>query len=406
MLRKNALLITCAAASVPVMVWLGLYGFAWTDYQNEAAPALAQLTSGHLSAFLQQAPAYGGSLAIRAPFALLPGLWGGGSLAVYRMVAVPCLLAAAVFAVWLAGEMRGRGAPRLARAVAVAVCVANPLTLRALELGHPEDLLGAVLCASAVILALRNLPAAAGLALGLAVANKEWALLAAGPVLLALPARRALAMAVAGGVAAAILAPFVLARPGGVPQLAAAHSGVIFQPWQSWWFFGHHGHAVFGLFGVPKPGYRTPPGWIDGLAHPLIVLAAVPLSALAAWRRRADRGAAAQALLLLAVLMLLRCMLDPWDAVYYPLPFLFALLTWEALTRTGPPVFALLGSALCWVLFQELPGSVSADLQALAFNACAMPALILMAAELFGLRLVRRAAPRGRRVSRRAVAAS
>ena len=112
------------------------------------------------------------------------------------MVALPCLLAAAALGVWLVAQMRRRTGPArsLARAVALGVCVANPLTLRALELGHPEELLGGALCVAAVLLAARERPLWAGLALGLAIANKEWALLAVGPVLLALPSRRALCM--------------------------------------------------------------------------------------------------------------------------------------------------------------------------------------------------------------------
>ena len=112
--------------------------------------------------FLRLAPAYGGSLVERAPFALLPGLWGGGQLAVYRMVALPCLLAAAVLGVWLVAQMRAAGRPTLWRAVALGVCVANPLTLRALELGHPEELLGGALCVAAVLLAARERPLWAG----------------------------------------------------------------------------------------------------------------------------------------------------------------------------------------------------------------------------------------------------
>ena len=91
------------------MAWLGLYGFAWNDYDTEARPAFDALTHGHVLEFLRLAPAYGGSLVERAPFALLPGLWGGGQLAVYRMVALPCLLAAAALGVWLVAQMRAAG---------------------------------------------------------------------------------------------------------------------------------------------------------------------------------------------------------------------------------------------------------------------------------------------------------
>ena len=50
-------------------------------------------------------------------------------------------------------------------------------------------------------------------------------------------------------------------------------------------------------------------------------------------------------LALLALLFLLRCLLDPVDNAYYHVPFLLALVAWEGLTRRGPPVVSLLSSA-------------------------------------------------------------
>jgi hypothetical protein len=181
-LRDNALCACMALLGTVTMVWMGLIGFAWTDYEVEVLPSYQALVHGHLSAFLRLVPAYGGSLIERAPFALLPGLWSGGDLAVYRSVALPCLLAAAALGVYLVAYMRGSGHSTLARAVALGICVANPITLRGLEFGHPEDLLGGCMCVAAVLLAARDRPLLAGLVLGLAIANKEWALLAAGPV--------------------------------------------------------------------------------------------------------------------------------------------------------------------------------------------------------------------------------
>ena len=132
------------------MSFVALYGFGWNDYSVEVAPAYGALTSGHVWTFLQLAPAYGGSLELRAPFALLPGLWGGGQDAVYQSVSIACLIAAAVLGIWMLGRMRALGHDRLARATAMAVCVANPVTLYALQLGHAEELLGAVLCVAAI----------------------------------------------------------------------------------------------------------------------------------------------------------------------------------------------------------------------------------------------------------------
>jgi hypothetical protein len=387
--RENALCVFLAAAGSATMAWLGLYGFVWNDYDTEARPAFGALVHGHVVSFLQLAPAYGGSLVERAPFALLPGLWSGGQLAVYRMVAFPCLLAAAALGVWLVAQMRAReDRSTFARAVALGICVANPLTLRALELGHPEELLGGALCVAAVLLAVRERPLWAGLALGLAIANKEWALLAVGPVLLALPSRRALCMLSAGAAAAIVLAPLALVGSGGFvasTRGAAAPPSTIFQPWQVFWFLGHHGAVVHGLFGAIKPGYRTAPAWVGRISHPLILAFTAPLTALL-WRRERRQS---DALLLLALVLLMRYVLDTWDTVYYPIPFVLALLAWECLgDRRRPAVLALSSTVLAWVSFQWLPMHVSADAQAAFFLAWSLPLAAMLGLWLYapGLR--------------------
>jgi hypothetical protein len=381
--RENALCAFLAGAGSATMAWLGLYGFAWNDYETEAKPAFDALTHGHVIEFLRLAPAYGGSLVERSPFALLPGLWGGGALAVYRLVALPCLLAAAVLGVWLAAQMRAAGRPAFSRAVALGICVANPLTLHALELGHPEELLGGVLCVAAVLLAARDRPLWAGVLLGLAIANKEWALLAVGPVLIALPSRRALCMLSTGAILAIVLAPLVLVGSSGFvasTRGAAAPPSTIFQPWQAFWFFGHHGSVVHGLFGGIKPGYRTAPGWVGTLSHPLIVALSLPLTALL-WRRGRRQS---DALLLLALLLLLRCMLDTWDTGYYMLPFVLALLAWESLGELHrPAVLALASTMLAWISFEWLPAHVSADAQAGFFLAWSLPLAVVLSLWLY-----------------------
>jgi hypothetical protein len=410
--RENALCVLAAACGTATMGWLGLYGFVWNDYEVEARPAFVALIHGHLTRFLQLTPAYGGSLVLRAPFALLPSLWGGGELAVYRMVALPCLLAAAALGVWLVDDMRHRIRPRLARGVALALCVANPLTLNALEVGHPEELLGGALCVAAVLLAARGRALWAGLLLGAAIANKEWALLALAPVLLALPGRRVLCLLIAAGVAGAILAPPAFVHAGSflaLTRATATPSSAIFQPWQIWWFLGHHGAVVRGTFGRIKPGYRTGPSWTGTVSHPLILAIMVPLGALLWWRRRsaaqpASRSASSRegapvaprhvasehttpehaALLLLALLLLLRCMLDTWDTAYYTLPFLFALTTYESRgSAHGLPALALTGTALAWLDFEWLHAHASADVQAAVFLAWTLPLAAALALALY-----------------------
>jgi hypothetical protein len=400
--RENAPCLLAALAGCALLAWLGLKSFAWSDYETEAKPAFDALTQGHLSEFLRLAPAYGGSLVERAPFALVPGLWGGGALAVYRAVALPCLLAAAPLGVCLVAQMRKEGRPRFARGLALTVCVVNPLTLRALELGHPEELLGACLCIGAVLLAVKDRPLWAGLLLGLAIANKEWALLAAGPVLLALPVRRrAVCCAVAVGVAALVLAPLLLVGSGGFSatvKASAAPAAEIFHPWQLWWFLGHHVADHSGASAAVAHGYRVGPAWTSTVAHPLILLVGLTLS-LAVWLRqridlahahtpsasRSVRLDARAALLTFALAMLLRCLLDTWDNAYYMLPFLLALLAWEVRGSIArPPVLAATASVLGYLCMEWMSNHASPDLQAASFLAWTLPLAIAI-----GLTLLR-----------------
>jgi hypothetical protein len=398
-LRENAVCALVAAVGCAAMAWLGLYGFGWGDYDTEARPALEALTHGHILSFLRLAPAYGGSLVERAPFALLPGLWGGGSLAVYRIVALPCLLGAAALAVWLVSRMRLQGRSPLACAVVLGVCVANPITLRALELGHPEELLGGCMCVAAALLAARSATGRdrsllAGVLLGLAIANKDWALVAAGPVLLALPpGRRKRCLLAAGATAGAVLAPLVLVGSGGFVSntagAAAPAGSVIFKPWQLLWFFGHHSPLALGPSGLPQPGYRVGPVWAGAISHPLVLASAFAL-AVALWWTQSRRAALGeqQALLALALALLLRCLLDTWDESYYLLPFVLAVLAWElSLDTRRPPVLAAAASALVWISFQWLPEHVSADAQAAVFIAWSLPLAVWLGLRLFSSEL-------------------
>ena len=276
--------------------------------------------------------------------------------------------------------MRTLGHDRLARATAMGLCVANPVTLYALQLGHAEELLGAVLCVAAVLAAQDGRVGWSGVLLGLAVANKQWGVLAIGPVLVALPGAPPARAALRGRDRRGLLRAAVAAEPRSAsPARAVAQAGgsTIFQPWQLWWFLGSHGHTVLGSFGVVKPGYRTPPGWIANIPHPLIVALAVPATALAWLRGRRD------ALLLLAFLFALRFALDTWDTVYYPLPFIFALLAWEIEHRRRPPVLALVASLIVWLVFIVAPEHISPDAQAALFAVLAVPTLVGLATALY-----------------------
>jgi len=370
-----------AAGGCLLLAWLGLKTAAFTDYEREVEPAVQALRDGHLRAFLDALPSYGGSLALRAPFAFLPNLWGGGYMALFRSMSAPCLMAGAVLgvALWARALRLDRG--RAAAWAALCLCAVNPLTLRALEIGHPEELLGAVLVVAAALAAGSGRPLAAGVLLGLAVANKPWAVLAVVPVALVAPGRRGLLLGAAAASAAALLGPLLLAGSPVVDQAGnvARNTGVIFQPWQIWWFLGDHGQVVMGGFG-PKPGYRAAPDWIGQVARPVMVLVPVALSLALAPRLRARPWQ--DGLLLLAFVLLLRCLLDPWNVVYYELPFLLALVAWEIHAREGVPVISLVATLLCWVTLEQLTHQASPDVQAAAFLAWSVPLALVMGVRL------------------------
>jgi hypothetical protein len=118
---------------------MGLKTPAFTDYETEIEPAAQALRAGHINDFLALLPAYGGSLVLRSPFVFLPDLWGGGYLALFRSLALPCLAAGAGLGVYLWAQATRLGRGRMAAWTALCLCAINPLTLRALETGHPED---------------------------------------------------------------------------------------------------------------------------------------------------------------------------------------------------------------------------------------------------------------------------
>jgi hypothetical protein len=358
------------------MLWQETWQVSHNDYAVEASGPLNALLHGRIWTFLTTAPPYGPSLVMRAPFALLASLGGGNALLIYRFAALPCLLALAGLAVWIYPQLRGVRWRWFAVLLTLAVCVANPITHYALALGHPEEALGAVLCVAAVVFAVRGHATLAGLLLGLAIANKEWAVVAIGPVLVALPDRRWRATLSAGAVVALLLGPIALASgtaTGATYRLTLNDGGTIFYPRQIWWFFGTVGHWVPSMAGQLLHGFRLPPTWLQGRAHLLIAWVGLPLSWLAYRRGMARQNG----LLLLALLLLLRCMLDPWDLGYYPLPFVVALLAWETTVKHRAPIGAAVATAATWLIFEYLPNHLSANQQALSFI---VPSVLALAA--------------------------
>jgi hypothetical protein len=146
------------------------------------------MADGRWGTFFATAPIEGPSLLLRAPFALAPAC---GAPATWRSTAPsrcpacsparcspscswPCATAPGPRRVDVGRAAARRGAPR---------------HLGGARDGPPEEVVGGALCVAALLAALHDRPWPAGVLLGLAVGNKAWAVLAIGPVALALPRR-------------------------------------------------------------------------------------------------------------------------------------------------------------------------------------------------------------------------
>jgi hypothetical protein len=316
------------------------------DYFADASGAIDAIVRGDLAGFFAAPPLMGSfSLVLRAPF--VAAVFDSSLDTVYFAGALPCVLAAVILGLALARLLAERGQPAAVQGLAMGLAVINPITFRALHWGHPEELLGAALCVGAVLAALRERELLAGVLLGLALATKQWALIAILPTLLAAPRRRLGLLAIAGTLAAAFYLPGLLANSSaatGAAEAAAgqAPGGTSTTPWSLWW-------PLATLVDSPPLGERyLAPGWVGVLSHPLIVLLPLPLAALL-WRRRDRRPD--DALLLLALLFLLRCLLDNWSNDYYHAPFFLSLLAWETVRRPGAPYLSLTVAVLLGVSF-------------------------------------------------------
>jgi hypothetical protein len=223
-------------------------------------------------------------------------------------------------------------------------------------------------------------PKLAGALLGLAVGGKLWAVVAVAPVLLTLRGGRAQAVTIAGAIGCAlILVPSALQLMIGADSVTAAtaqSTGGFARPGQVWWFLGAPDPAF------PTAGWRKPPEWVSQWSHPLVVAGAV-LLALVAWSRSrtfdTERG-----LLLLAAVLLVRCLLDAWNFPYYEAPFLLALLAWEVHARPGLPWRSLIATTVCWLTMVKLMPVLEPDLHSLSYLAWSVPVLACLVARVVG----------------------
>ncbi len=360
------------ASSLAVLAFITKAGATsrFNDFYTEAWPAYSALAKGHVHQFFQLGPAYLGSLVLRAPFALIPTIWGGGPRAVFFAAALPCMLVLAGFCVWLSEQPRRRGGTSAAsRLSPLILCIFSPVIIIGLGDGHPEELLGGVLCVAAVVNAARGRAKLAGLLVALAVFNKSWALVAVPVVLAVLPtvSRRAIALLVAG--AGAILAVVLVANSQGVHGLSlTGQIGNIFNAPQLLWWFGRQ-------------------SWIAQRSRAGILVLAIACAVV--WRLGRKRDltgpqAVPEALLLLALVLFVRAAFDPWNNLYYHEPFLFALIAYEATSGRLPALTTLYSVLLLIVVPLKGYPPMSYDTRAVAYACVAVPTFVWMIVRVYG----------------------
>src|SRR5947209_1628725 len=159
--RTSRDIYRCAAAGTLILLgaiwvaWLGFRPQVMGDYPRLFAPSMNALLTGHVGVFFANSPTdgAGGSVLLRAPFALIGKDLVGSQHAIFRFGALGFVLLSLGPALWLAREMRLAGRSALARGVLIAVFLLTPAVLGAILYGHPEEPLGASLCIAAVLLA-------------------------------------------------------------------------------------------------------------------------------------------------------------------------------------------------------------------------------------------------------------
>ena len=364
------------------------------DTARPQIDALARLDFGTF--VREQSPLGPVSLVARAPFAVFAP--ASDQQARYRLGSFVCLLALALVAVGASRWLQRRGSPRWHAALAAAVVFFAPAVHQALVWGHPEELWTTALVLCAVLAAATGRWKIAAVAVGLAIGSKSWALMALPALALmhghirggvdrsasrayrAAGALRFTALAVL--VAAACTAPLALADTSAFRSaLSRANATAAVQPMDVWWR-GSSRQVQIDLGGRPESIHR--PKLAPAIEHairPALLALALVIALFAA--RRGPMGPE-DALLVLALTMLARCLFDPGDQSYYHVPFVAALALWEA-ARRRPPVLALVASILMSTAVLRAVNS-SLDSINVEYLAWSLPLLVYLTVELIRVR--------------------
>jgi hypothetical protein len=343
--RPSALPWALALAFATVLLFAGSRDVFWTgDFYLEVYPAYERLMGGDVEGFLDRLPGYSGfAVLVGAPASLVTGALGGVETTVYRLTAVPGLLALAALGVAVAGPVRAAG--NRAWPVFLLAAAGGALAFQTLIYGHPEDLLASACAVGAVLAARGGRIGWSSVLIVVAVVAKQWAVLAILPAAMAAP-RGGWRVAAAGAAGTVVLLA-LQTQVGGPVHQAITNTGLLFHPHQMFWPFGIPATPEFIAGGH---GTTMGPEWLAPVTRPLIVGSGIAVAGVW-WVRSGSERNRDDALGVLALAFLLRCMLDPWDLVYYHLPLVVALAAWEARRGRDLPVLSVVVTAACWITF-------------------------------------------------------
>ncbi len=268
-------------------------------------------------------------------------------MAKYDAGAFACLLGPVALGVHLSARTARSGAGLASRLVLALLCVVNPMTLEAISIGHPEEPLAAALVAGAVLAAAGRRargrrrcwespwPPSSG-----RWWRRRWCWWPHAGGALAL-------VAIAVATAAVFLVPATLADRAAADAVRdAILDSRLASLLSAWW-----------PLSSDLPGGASARSLPSG-DHPDGDRARAVRPGSADWRRACGgangRVGAEHALALLALVLLLRCALDPSALQYYTVAPMLAMCAWEAVARPGLPLISLLYAASSWVVFGPL----------------------------------------------------
>lgn len=365
-------------------VYVALTAPGTGDYPADAGPAMTALLHGNLHAFAVATPAMGElSLYLRLPFAALAYLGSPTETSIYRWGAVPCMVSLALLGVWLASIARSRGTGLFGQVAIVAVALFNPMVHWALFYGHPEELLTTSLAVGAIVSAAQRRVTLTTVLLGLAIASKQWAVIAVFPVLAVFPGRRVRVTVGAAAIVTAVSLPVLLVSAASFlhNQLVLVHEHFLVPAWDSWLFLISPTvtFPVRGGFTYAGPHLSST---LVGLLHPLIICVAIAIGLYLARRVRThltlDVWFAA-----VAVAFLLRCTLDTETMPYYEAPLFMTLLAWDALRGGRLPLRALFAAVVSYALFDRLtPTAIGSNTASALYDSATLAGCLLLAREL------------------------